>query len=97
MSFPEYISVSGLPFMLQGWNAKYKKTIGIRDGCPVYRLEPYRYLLVLDIIGINLYRANGKWILESDYNYIPSVKYGLTPQSDPFGFWSNNVMVKPCD
>ena len=39
-TYPEKIRMSGLPFMLQGWNTEFVRTSEESDGCPVYYLEP---------------------------------------------------------
>ena len=95
--FPAQIKVSGLPFMLQGWNAKYYKTSDTSDGCPTYRLEPYNLYKMIAIIGVTIKRINGGWVLQRDCDLFPTsmAKYGANPQGDPFGEWSNGMKVNP--
>lgn len=98
MSFPEKIRVTGLPFMLQGWNNVYHLTAEISDGCPVYRLNPYTLYLFIDIIGVRILRIDGVWCMQRDCDDHPMYsikKYGDKNQPDPFGYWSSGMHVKP--
>jgi hypothetical protein len=97
MEFPQQIRVKGLPFMLQGWNAVYTKINEESDGCPVYHLEPYTLYWTIPIIGVRILRKNGIWRMKRDCdNYESEIgKYGMAPQSDPFGYWTHGSQVLP--
>ena len=98
MSFPENVKLSGLKFMWQGWNTTYYKTSEVSDGCPVYRLDPYTLYWFIDIIGAKLYRKDGVWVFQRDFDFGPFkaiCKYGVSPQNDPFGHWSSGARVEP--
>jgi len=94
--WPQQIRMSGLPFMLQGWNNVYYKTSDISDGCPVYRLDSYNLYWLISIIGVRIMRIDGVWVIwrNGDYGPIDIKKYGQSPQPDPFGSWSNGAKVK---
>ena len=98
MEFPYQIRMTGLPFMMQGWNNVYTKTDEESDGCPVYHLRPYMLYWFIDIIGVTLYRHNGVWVLKRDgeHHDFGINKYGQKPQPDPFGYWTYGAEVKPC-
>ena len=68
--YSEQIRLKGLPFMLQGWNTVYYKTNDERDGCPVYRLNPYVLYLFFSIIGIRIFRQNGQWVMQRDCDFV---------------------------
>ena len=97
MSFPSKIQVSGLPFVLQGWNSTYYKTGEVSDSCPVYRLDSYTLYYMISIIGARIMRINGIWVLQraGDAAPLDINQYGASSQSDPFGYWSNNAFIKP--
>ena len=88
--------MKGLTFLLQGWNNTYIKTSETKDGCPVYHLASYNLYGLIPIIGVKIYRSNGIWVLHRDGDDLPTEikKYGASPQSDPFGQWSNGAKVK---
>lgn len=96
-SWPQQIKMSGLPFMLQGWNNVYYKTGELSDGCPVYRLDSYNLYYFISIIGVRIMRLDGVWVIwrNGDIGPIDIKKYGSSPQGDPFGHWSNGGSVKP--
>lgn len=96
-NFPSKIKVSGLPFLLQGWNSTYYKSSEVNDGCPVYCLDEYTLYWAIPIIGVKLYRDNGVWVLKRNGDPFPGdiKKYGVSPQGDPFGHWSHGMYVKP--
>ena len=96
--YPSRIKVSGLPFMLQGWNNVFYWTTERRDNKPVYRLEPYVLYWTIPIIGVTIYSRNGKWVFQRDYDDepLPDIyKYGA--QSDPLGSWTMGMKVEPYD
>lgn len=59
--YPTHIKVSGLPFMLQGWNCVFYKSEDVCNGKPVYRLDPYTLYWFIDIIGVSIKYSGGKW------------------------------------
>lgn len=97
MAFPNKIRVSGLPFMLQGWNNVYIKTGEMSDDCPVYKLDSYTLYGVFPIIGVSIFRRNGIWVMQRECDGYPNGihKYGESPQPDPFGYWSDGAYVTP--
>lgn len=99
MSFPERIKVTNLPFMFQGWNKIYVKIGNDEEGFPIYHLKPYTLYFFIEILGVKLFRKNGIWVIQRDIDSYPTVfqKYGIEPQSDPFGYWSEGCIVIPCD
>ncbi|CAH6420445.1 Hypothetical protein HVR_LOCUS1194 [uncultured virus] len=94
-SFPEKIRMSGLPFMLQGWNNVYHKTDEISDGCPVYNLDSYTLYWFFPIIGVKLFRLNETWRLQRDCDFYPTEirKYSNEDQKTPMGNWSYGAQV----
>lgn len=97
MEFPTKIKMSGLPFMLQGWNNTYYITNQTSDGCPVYKLAPYNLYYMIGIIGTRILRIDGIWRIQRDCDSAPTdiYKYGAKPQGDPFGHWTNGGVVTP--
>lgn len=57
---PDRIRMSGLRFMLQGWNNEFTKTDETSDGFPVYRMPSYTLYGVIDIIGVRIKRVQGR-------------------------------------
>lgn len=82
------ITVSGLPFMLQGWN---KKFLGYSDGS--YRLSSYSFYGVLSIIGVKIIKRGGVWVMIDEYGKIQITKTG-SDQTSPVGKWSQSAKVK---
>jgi hypothetical protein len=97
MEFPDEIHITGLPFMLQGWNNTYYKTGEKSDGCPIYHLDTYYLYYFIHIYGVKLYRRDGVWVMQRDHDTEPlSInKYGEKPQPDPFGYWTYGAQVVP--
>ena len=95
--FPNKIKMSGLPFVLQGWNTTFSKTKDLSDGAPIYRLEPYSLYFTIPIIGGSVKKVNGKWIFVRDYDF--GVNSGLEKVSPgncfPFGEWSYGAKIVP--
>jgi hypothetical protein len=96
--FPNRIKVSGLPFMLQGWNNIYTKIDQMTDDCPIYELQSYLLYGLFPIIGTIIYRKDGIWQMQRECDYHPNgiKKYGGS-QEDPFGFWSHGAIIAPYD
>ena len=65
--YPERVRMSGLPFMLQGWNCVFHKSSReTSDGRPVYRLRSYTLYWLYPIIGVRMLREKGSWHLKRD-------------------------------
>lgn len=72
-NWPKKIVVSGLPFMLQGWNNTYVRNdlLGVvidvstkySDDVPIYTLESYWLYGIIPIASVQILRVNGEWIL----------------------------------
>jgi hypothetical protein len=88
MDYPQKIKVSGLPFMLQGWNNIFTKTDSDE---PVYRLNEYTLYGLIPIAPAIIYKLKDRWILrrEDDFlgHWIPAEGTRLT------GRWSGGVKV----
>ena len=52
--WPQSVTVKNMPFHLQGWNGEYVCDGKMKEDAPVYRLNPYTYLLFFDIIGVQI-------------------------------------------
>ena len=95
-NFPALVKVSGLPFMLQGWNTYYYRSVDESDGVPTYILEDYTLYRFIGICGTVIYREGGIWKLRrNDSTDAVTIKYGDGPQTDPFGYWSMGMHVVP--
>lgn len=93
MAFPEKIKMSGLPFMLQGWNNVFHKTNETSEECPIYELKMYVLYGTIDIIGMYIYKQNGIWRARracDEYSLFEKLGFD---QSDPFGNWGLNGYV----
>jgi hypothetical protein len=96
VEFPDQVRVSGLPFTLQGWNNVYTKTAREVDGCPTYKLESYMLYWLFPIIGMEIVRRHGQWVMvrECDPSFWSSlIKLG-NDQSSPRGVWSYGATVE---
>ncbi len=95
IEWPKKIKMSGLPFMLQGWNCEFYLTSETSDNAPVYRLDPYALYWMIPIIGVKILKYNGNWVLQRDcddaeFSFIQKVSTG----SDyPWGTWSYGAHV----
>jgi hypothetical protein len=95
-NFPDYIKISGLPFMLQGWNTHLYRTSETRDDAPVYALRSYVLYWLIPIAEIRVYRSAGIWYMRRTDDPRPIIhKFGTSPQPDPFGYWSMGAHVQP--
>lgn len=76
-----------------------KITNTVSDSCPVYRQEPstLKFLCMKrERYGKTIRRVNGRWELKRDCDgRVEWFKYGCTPQTDPFGYWSDGLYVTP--
>ena len=90
--YPEKIKVSGLPFMLQGWNTTFVKCID--DGQVSYRLYGYTLYCFIPIIGVHITETNGKWHFTRECDFWPFME-----NCDLMGDWINHgqyiMTVKP--
>jgi hypothetical protein len=87
-SWPNSIKVTGLPFMLQGWNNVYYRIPSkLIEDAPVYRLEAYTLYYVFPIIAVEIYKTKKGWALARDCDCYPSF---LKEDSNLFGKWYDN-------
>ena len=83
VELPDKLYMTGFPFFMQGWNAKYKRVGN------TYRLEPYTLYGTIPIIGVTLYKAHGKWRLQRDCDYFYMEINKLDDNQDtPIGKWT---------
>lgn len=77
----------------------FHKTNQIFDNCPIYKCYPkimkrwFRKNLIIP--GKTMFRIEGRWAVKNDNDMRGFVKYGSSPQTDPFGYWLNGVYVSP--
>jgi hypothetical protein len=100
-NFPETVRVSGMPFMLQGWNGVYEWTGTMSNDAPVYRLPWHVLFRLIDIIGVQLQKdENGVWKLWRDCDPGPLhelKKNGHDQGISPCGDWTMGVRVSHTD
>ena len=102
-SWPEYLTMQGHGFLLQGWNNKYF-LIGIDEkGYPIYELPNYTLYGCIDIIGckISFDYCRKKWAFTRHCDSEP-FKFKLGHQQDnPFGAWGlesfGTIYASPMD
>lgn len=58
--YPDKIKVTGLPFMLQGWNTTFDKKKN-DDGEVVYCLNSYILYFFIPIIGVTISKHDDEW------------------------------------
>lgn len=86
--FSPQIKVSGLPFMLQGWNTTFNRTDKLSENAPVYKLDRYNLYWMISIIGAIIYKLNGKWVFRRNCDRDPIfVKSDKDGQLTPYGKW----------
>lgn len=64
---PSEIYVSGMPFMMQGWNGKYKRLTKRAE----FVMQPYILYDTIPIIGTKIFFQNGQWCLQRDGDVSP--------------------------
>lgn len=96
MSYPNHIRVSGLPFMLQGWNNIYVKTDRLSEGAPVYELAPYTLYGCIPIIGTRIFKTDGKWRLQRMCDFEPVFTNLSEVTSTPLGAWFETYNERLC-
>ncbi len=86
MKFPNKVKMSGLPFMFQGWNNIFTKTDELSEDCPIYVLSEYTLYSLIEIIGVNLLKKDGKWRLQRscDSSYFFTK---ISDEDSPIGTW----------
>jgi hypothetical protein len=100
--------MSGLPFMLQGWNRVFYKTREVSDGAPVYRLDPYTLYWFFNIIGVSIKRVKNCWVMKRDCDYEGNYYGNKYRRNDvttnfnkadptPLGSWSYGGKVTDAD
>lgn len=68
--FPEKIKISGLPFMLQGWDTVFIRCVD-DTGKVYYKLDNYTLYFVIDIIGVRIEKKDNKWCFIRECDYAP--------------------------
>lgn len=94
--YPDKIKMTGLPFMLQGWNCVFHRVAGGRvgeDNTPVYRLEEYTLYFLIPIIGVEIRKEGGKWKFFRDCDYGSPSFQKLGDHSTPIGTWTNGKVI----
>lgn len=102
IDWPDEIQMSGLPWMLSGYNTKLVKSNRTFEECPEYVLAPYNMYYIIPIIGLRIAKSNGQWIAR---HYDPDVaRYGEgyyvlakrqhQSQDTPFGEWTDGGRVQ---
>jgi len=92
-AIPEKIRVSGLPFMLQGWNAVYNRVrkLDSKDGVIFkYRLDSYTLYGFIVIIGTEIRYKNEKWEFWRDGDDEPFAINLVDNGTLPTGYWVSN-------
>jgi hypothetical protein len=94
INYPEYICITGLPFMLQGWNSSLHRSYEVIEDCPVYKMPSYYLHGIIPIIGISIQKHEGAWTLWRQCDSYPTeyVKLGEN-QYLPTGSWSAGMKV----
>ncbi len=92
--WPEHIQMSGLPFMLQGWNNIYYKSEEMRNGFPVYCLDSYTLYYTIPIIGVKVFYNCDKWVLQRNGDLWTTDIECLEKPNQLFGKWSYGALVK---
>jgi len=91
--YPNMIKISGLPFMLQGWNATFVKKKD-KTGRIIYRLEPYVLYHIIPIVGVTISKQDNYWIFTKDRDRFP-----LFRNKKLFGKWddygNNGMTINP--
>lgn len=91
--FPEKIKLSGLPFVLQGWNNVFRKTSEIIEDAPVYTLDMYVLYGTIEIIGLTIYKNGGMWCARRNTDDYSLFEKEGDDQDTPFGKWGLNGYV----
>lgn len=96
--YPEEYVLSGLPFMLQGWNGRLYRTFETSDGVPIYRMDPYTLYYIFPIYGIDLKRVDGKWVIkrfiDNEGTYVlQKCRPASHPDPTPVGNWPYNSQI----
>ena len=92
--YPETIRMSGLPFLLRGWNADYSRRKTLSDGVPTYRLESYVHYIV-PIVGATIMRIGGVWTFVPDNASYTTLEKMSVGSALPCGKWSYGAVVMP--
>jgi hypothetical protein len=106
VQWPGSIKVTGLPFLLQGWNnifvAKYSEK---NSDIPEYVLQPYTLYNVIDIFGVTIAwnEEKEKWQFTRDCDYSPLFYSRKATPSTGFGArealtakWSDLTVTTDC-
>jgi len=94
--WPERVRISGMPFLLQGWNTVLQRGAFSDQGYPVYSVESYELYGLFSIAGMKLeFTDNKGWEL-MPYNTHPNFyKNGCNEIKDvnPLGSWSYGFCI----
>lgn len=62
LEYPPEVQVSGLPFLLQGWNTTFTRVEGeLSEGCPIYHLDGYTLYYLFPILSATIKKVGGSW------------------------------------
>jgi hypothetical protein len=87
--WPDEIYMRDLPINLCGWNSTLRKTDEIKEGAPMYIMNPYYMYGMIYILGIKVFKRDGIWVMtrfdnENEDNNPIMTTYGNLP----FGRWT---------
>lgn len=90
--YPFVLRVSGLPFMLQGWNNIYVRSdSSCQYESPIYHLQNYTLYNVINIIGVTIKKKDDKWIFYRDCDGEDCPFY--TNNEDLLGQWAHGPFI----
>jgi len=89
-NYPDHIRVTGLPFMLQGWNCVFYKQEPKKDqDYPVYCLDSYTLYWLIDIIGVEIANPTGnEWLF---YRVCDGINHPLARRKLLLGKWHDGI------
>ncbi len=95
MSYPDKAYMYGMPMCLWGWNGEYYKTKDVIEDSPVYKRDSYTMLWIIPIIGVTIYKSQGRWVLIRECDF--DLDWSLCKKEDqetPFGSWSYGAFFR---
>lgn len=92
---PSKLRMSGLPFMLSGWNGEYD-LVEPSSLFGVYRREPHTKWYFFTIIGVSIHLFKGYWCLFRDCdNGAPTdIRKLGDDQDSPIGIWTYGARLE---
>lgn len=95
VTWPNAVRVSGLPFMLQGWNNIYVRIDEPGNEYPTYVLQRYSLYDCIDIAKatIGFSKLSGHWVLFGNGFNVALSKNKSDDITGLIGDWSDNVKV----